>query len=317
MKTALCGNIGIPFTSIAGILDKDSIAVLEVSSFQLERIENFRPYISIMLNIADDHLDRYADMNEYEKAKNKVFMNQLKGDYAIANYEQARFRGLKSSIEPEVLFFSSKKLPKGMDGAYIEKEELIIRKDNKYTWLASKDSLSLIGEHNTENALASGLACFLIGADPDIIKDVLCSFRGLRHRFELVSTVKGIKFIDDSKATNINSAKRAIQASSKGIILIAGGKDKGGDYKALSKPLKEKVKSMFLIGEAKERIASSLSNIVPTSFATTLEHAVKEAFKTAKSGDTILLAPMCSSFDMFKDYKERGEVFCKVVQELK
>lgn len=315
--THLCGNIGLPFVSIIPRTNKESIAVLEISSFQLERIERFKPHIAIMLNITEDHLDRYKSFDDYAAAKKNLFINQDNTDYAILNLDQPRLRNILGPLKSKVLYFSKHKLPKKDEGAYVENNELVIRRENKYTWLASKESLSLSGEHNLENALASGLAAHLLSVDADIIKDALSNFKGLKHRFELVDVINGIKFVDDSKATNVDSVKRALQSSPKGIILIAGGKDKGGDYKVLIKALKEKVKSMLLIGEAKEKIAAELSDTVPISFAPTLEEAVGTAFKSAKRGETVLLSPICSSFDMFKDYKERGDVFRKAVMGLK
>lgn len=313
----VCGNIGVPFTSIAATTNKDDIVVLEISSFQLERISTFKPHVAVMLNIAEDHLDRYRDFDDYVDAKQKLFINQKSTDYAIVNYEQVRLRNIKDSIESKILHFSKHRLPKEYDGAYVENNELIVRRDGRYIWLANKDFLSLNGEHNLDNCLASGLTSFILGIEPEVIKDVLYNFKTLKHRFEFVDTINGIKFIDDSKATNIDSVRRAIQSSPKGIILIAGGRDKGGDYRVLAKLLKQKVRSMLLIGEAKEKIGQALSGVISISFADTLNDAVKEAFKIAKRGDTVLLSPMCSSFDMFKDYKERGEVFRRAIEDLK
>jgi len=313
----VCGNIGTPFTSIASSVTKDDIVVLEISSFQLERIERFRPHVAVMLNITEDHLDRYSNFNEYVSAKLRLFANQSNTDYAIVNYDQSKLKALDKAVNSNLLYFTKHKLPKEHGGAYVENNELVVRKDGRFIWFAAKDSLSLSGEHNLENALASGLAAFILGIEPDIIKDVLYNFKGLSHRFESVDTINGIRFVDDSKATNVDSARRAIQSSPKGIILIAGGKDKGGDYKILAKLLKEKVRSILLIGEASQRIRDALSNTVEIALADNLNKAVKTAFKMAKRGETVLLSPMCSSFDMFKDYKERGDLFRRAVEELK
>lgn len=316
-KVCVCGNIGLPFTSAVSTVDEDTIVVLEISSFQLERIQEFRPRVAVMLNITEDHLDRHKDFDEYANAKMRIFANQNKNDYALLNYEQARFRKLKGALSSGMLYFSKCSLPSGFEGAFMENNELVIRKDSRYVWIGNKDALSLTGEHNIENALAAGLSSFLFGVDAEIIKDVLYSFKGLSHRCETVDTIDGIRFVDDSKATNIDSARRAVQSSPKGIILIAGGRDKGGDYRILKKLFKEKVRMAILIGEAKEKIADALSDTVPVSFADSLGQAVKEAFEKSKRGNTVLLSPMCSSFDMFKDYKERGEEFRRAVKGLK
>lgn len=316
-RVYICGNIGLPFTSIVKDVDRDGVVVLEISSFQLERSVEFRPHIAVMLNITEDHLDRYRDFDEYVDAKLRLFMNQKDTDYAIINYEEAKFKKLKNTIRSALLYFSKHRLSKEYNGAYIENDKLVIRKDGKYVWIGDRDSLSLSGEHNLENALAAGLASFILGIDGGIIKDVLYNFKPLSHRYEVVDIIDGVRFIDDSKATNVDSVRRAIQSSVKGIILIAGGRDKGGDYSVLARPLKEKAKRIFLIGEAKEKIAHALSDAVSISFAATLEEAVIESHRIAKRGDTVLLSPMCSSFDMFKDYKERGEVFRRAVEGLK
>ncbi|MEE8360370.1 MAG: UDP-N-acetylmuramoyl-L-alanine--D-glutamate ligase [Candidatus Omnitrophota bacterium] len=313
----VCGNIGLPFTSIASKTNEADVIVLEISSFQLERIDEFAPHIAILLNISEDHLDRYKEFSDYVDAKLRLFANQGEGGYAILNYDQTRLRNISSSLKPEVLFFSKNRLSKEHNGAYVENEELVVRKGRRYIWLASLDSLSLKGEHNLENSLASGLAALLMGVEPDCINSVLTSFKTLDHRFEFIGTVGGVRFIDDSKATNVDSAYKAIQSSPKGIILIAGGKDKGGSYKVLVKPLKEKVKSLILIGEAKDKIAGIFSDVVPVNFASDMNDAVAKAFDESKSGDTVMLSPMCSSFDMFKDYKERGDHFRKAVEGLK
>ncbi len=315
-KTVICGNIGIPFTSVLSDIDSDTIVVLEVSSFQLERIEHFKPYIAIMLNISQDHLDRYKDYGEYVSAKMRLFMNQDENDIAILNYSEHKLKELKGGVRSKRIYFSRHHMPKEIDGAYVENDQLVVRKEGKYIWLARKEDLSLAGEHNVENSLASGLAAYLLGVDADNIKETLYNFKTLDHRFEMVKIIDGIKFIDDSKATNIDSTRRAVQSSSRGIILIAGGKDKGGDYKVLNKLFKEKVKSLVLIGEAKEKIKNAFSSVVPTSLSGSLEEAVTEARSIAKSGDTVLLSPMCSSFDMFTDYKERGRIFCQAVDQL-
>ncbi|MFH1753125.1 MAG: UDP-N-acetylmuramoyl-L-alanine--D-glutamate ligase [Candidatus Omnitrophota bacterium] len=316
MPVYVCGNIGLPFTEIALKTKEGDVVVLEISSFQLERIDTFRPHIAILLNITEDHLDRYNEFSDYVDAKMRMFANQGEDDHAILNYDQTRLRNIAPTIRSKVLFFSKNRLSTGHDGAYVENEELVVRKDKRYVWLASSDSLSLKGEHNLENSLASGLAALLMGAEPDCISGVLTSFKTLGHRFEFIGTVKGVRFIDDSKATNVDSVYKALQSSPRGIILIAGGKDKGGDYRILTNALREKVKSLVLIGEAREKIAKVFSDVVPVNFASDMNDAVAKAFDKSKSGDTVMLSPMCSSFDMFKDYKERGDLFCKAVEAL-
>lgn len=316
-RVHVCGNIGVPFISVVPEIEEGDIAVLEISSFQLERIDRFKPHISILLNIAEDHLDRYEEFDDYIKAKFRIFANQDESDYAILNFDQVRLRNKAKRLRPKPYFFSKQRLSKEHNGAYVENEELVVRQGKRYIWIANKESLSLAGDHNLENSLAAGLTGLIMGVEPDIINDTLSNFKSLKHRFELVDTIKSVRFIDDSKATNIDSAARAIQSLPKGIVLIAGGRDKGGDYKVITKLVKEKVKSMVLIGESKDRIAGAFSKVVPVDFAPDLKGAVETAFQKAKARDTVLLSPMCSSFDMFKDYTERGEVFRQAVAGLK
>jgi len=313
----VCGNIGNPFTGAVIGSGQDDVFVLEISSFQLETIVDFRPDISILLNITENHLDRYKSMDDYVKAKLRIFKNQMKDGVAIIGYDQTRLRNLKPALAPEVLFFTKNRLSKEHDGAYVENDELVVRRKGRYIWLASKDSLSLKGDHNLENCLAAGAAGLALGVEPDVINEVLRTFETLHHRIEFVDSVKGIRFVDDSKATSVDATYRALQATPKGIVLIAGGRDKGGDYRVIADILKEKVRMIVLIGEAKEKISAAFSKTVPVDFAQDMEGAVAKAFSRAKSGDTVLLSPMCSSFDMFKDYKERGESFSRAVSLLK
>ncbi len=315
-RTYVCGNIGTPFIKIAPETAPEDTVVLEVSSFQLEHVELFRPRIALLLNVSEDHLDRYAGIEPYLAAKLRLFANQGAEDFAVVNYDQHRLKGLDIKTAAGKLYFSKYRLPKERDGAYVENEEIVVRRGGKFIWITSKEALSLPGEHNVENALAASLAAYMAGADPEAINASLKDFRPLPHRFELVGSVKGIKFIDDSKATNIDSVNRALQSSPGGVVLIAGGRDKGGDYRAIKKTLKNKVKSIILMGEARERMAGAFAGAAPVMFAEGIDQAVGLAYERSRRGDTVLLSPMCSSFDMFRDYKERGDLFRKAVEGL-
>lgn len=316
-KVMVGGNIGNPFSGEVLDLGEDSVAVLEISSFQLERIKSFRPKISCLLNISQDHLDRYKSMDEYFDVKKRIFLNQEKEDYAILNYDLPKIKTLDKAIEPKPFYFSRHRLSKEYEGAYVDNGQVLIRRDNKFKWVANLEELNIEGSHNLSNYLASVSAAFLMGVEPERMRETVSGFKPLPHRFETVDIIDGVRFIDDSKATNVDSVIKALDCCKSQVILIAGGLDKGSDYRALIKPVKGKVKELILIGEAKEKIAKSIGEIKPVHFADSLGEAVRRAHRDASRGDTILLSPLCASFDMFRDYKERGEVFRKAVKALK
>ena len=315
-KAVVCGNIGNPFSGEVANLEEDSIVVLEISSFQLERIKTFKPRIVSFLNMTQDHFDRYPNIEQYFNAKKRIFMSQNDGDYAILNYDSQKVRALSKDTKAKALYFTSHRLPKEYDGAYIENKQIIIRTNGKFQWVANVEDLGLEGTHNIHNYLASILAAFTFGAEPASMEKTLHNFKTLPHRFETVGVVKGVRFIDDSKATNVDSVARALDCCTAPVMLIAGGRDKASDFRPLKELVKKKVKGLFLLGEAKEKIASTMGKAKQVHFADSMDQAVKAAFKSAAKGDIVLLSPICASFDMFKDYKERGEVFRKAVKEL-
>ena len=280
------GNIGKPFSScIDKIKDTDLIS-LEVSSFQLESIKEFRPKVSIILNFTPDHLDRYKNLGEYLKAKKRIFINQKKEDFLILNYADSRLRPLASETEAEVLYFGGGK--SGFDESKFNPNQLAVLK---------------VAE--------------IFGIDLDICYKVFEEFTGIEHRLEFVSNINGVDFINDSKATNIEATIWALENSIKPTILIAGGRDKGSDFAIISNILKNKVKSLVLFGESKTRIEDVLNGLVKISTAKDIYEAVNLAFNQARKGDCIILSPMCASFDMFSNYQERGRIFKGIVNNLK
>ncbi|HBE45233.1 MAG TPA: UDP-N-acetylmuramoyl-L-alanine--D-glutamate ligase [Deltaproteobacteria bacterium] len=302
------GNIGNPLINYVTGGKKARYVITEISSFQLETIETFRPDLAMLLNIAEDHLDRYRSYEEYKHAKYRIFENQTPEDYAVIN------SNLSSSvlIRAHSLFFSTETVLD--EGAFLKNENMYVRLGGKE--FVYKRSLSpLVGIHNTENILGALLACHLYGIDRAVIEDVLGTFKGLPHRIEPVRQVKGVTFYNDSKATNVDAALRALESIPSNIILIAGGRDKGGSYKAVINVMK-KVKALILIGEAKERIKNELGPYVDTYMDDDLQSAVMRAWNIARPGDVVLFSPMCSSFDMFQDYKHRGETFKRIVESL-
>lgn len=302
------GNIGKPFTDYVLEGKRAKFVILEVSSFQLETIRHFHPHCAAILNITEDHLDRYESFEDYAKAKYRIFENQTPSDIAVLNWNLPRFGEIKS----KTYFFSLNK--EEGTSAYCEKEEIIVDVfGSRYTY--SRSVSPLFGKHNTENLLAVILICHLFEIEKGVIERGLSEFKGLPHRIEFVREIDGVIFLDDSKATNVGATKMALESLSGKAILICGGKDKGGSYKPILEEI-EKLKAVVAIGEAKERIARELGEKIDVYKESNLEGAVKKALDLAERGDFVLLSPMCSSFDMFRDYKERGEKFKEIVLSL-
>jgi len=302
------GNIGDPLINYSLKGAKARYIIIEVSSFQLETIEAFRPQTSILLNITEDHLDRYRSFAEYRDAKCRIFENQKEEDYAILNKNLPAIDGIRA----KKLFFSSKK--DVQKGSFFKDGVMTVRfqgKEHRYERAVSP----LVGIHNTENLLVALLVAHIHGIEQDCIEDVVRNFKGLPHRIEAVRRINNILFYNDSKATNVDSAKRALESVDGNVVLIAGGKDKGGSYKVLADQM-DKVRALILIGEAKEKINAELGQYSETYMENDLSGAVKRALQVAKEGDVVLFSPMCSSFDMFRDYKDRGNQFKTMVDLL-
>lgn len=307
------GNIGIPLTEFLLEESEAEYIVLEVSSFQLERISTFRPCISILLNITADHLDRYASMEEYIEAKKRLFMNQKSSDYAIVNAGDEIAASLMPAIKAQILPLG--KFNDSGKGVALSEEEIVARAENE----ARKMNLAEIkgsALQHIENIMAAiGVAC-LCGISEKVLSHTLQSFKGLPHRMELSGKIDGISFYDDSKATNVGAVVKTLESVAGRIILIAGGKDKGGSYEPLKPVVKEKVKSLVLIGEAASKMEEVLGGEVETMRADSMEEAVQKSWERAAEGDTVILSPACSSFDMFCDYAERGRIFKQAVSRL-
>lgn len=279
-KVFLCGNIGNPFAGEVEKIGPDDYVSLEVSSFQLEKIDKFKPVIAVILNFTRNHLDRHKDMQEYLKAKKRIFMNQGQFDFTVLNYRDPLVRELSKETKAGVVYFSQ------------------------------------------SDKLNPNLSCLLsvasiLGIEKSLVDKIWGNFSGLKHRMEYVDKINNVSFINDSKATTADSTLWALKTIDSPIILIAGGKDKGVDYSLIGDLASEKVKGLVLIGQAAGRIEKTFKKSLPVDKAATLEEAVIKAFNKAKSGDCVLLSPMCSSFDMFSGYEERGEVFKNAVERLK
>ena len=313
MQTILAGNIGTPLIGCVDAMKDDSCTVVELSSFQLELIDTFRPNISVFLNLTPDHLDRHHTFEAYGAAKAHIFENQTGEDAAILNADDAATTPYAPSL-PRVYWFSRKQ--RVAQGTYVRGEEIVFRQDGAEEILLKLEDIPLAGAHNVENTLAASAAARLAGAPASAIAKGVRSFAGVEHRLEFVAEIAGVRYYNDSKATNVDATLKALEAFPGRILVILGGKDKGSDYAPLQKPLREKAILALLIGAAAEKIEKQISGSVALDRAETLERAVETASHAAQRGDVVLLAPACASFDQFQNYEHRGRVFKDLVRQL-
>ena len=304
------GNIGTPLLAKVEASSDSTVTVAEVSSFQLELIEAFRPDIGVLLNLTPDHLDRHGSFEEYARAKQRIFENMIDRDMAILNADDLEV-ARRGPAHGHVFWFSRQK--RIAAGAFLRGEEIIFRREGSEDVVMRRSDISLRGEHNLENVLAAVSASILAGAPIDSIAPAVRTFPGVEHRLEFVQEIRGVAFYNDSKATNVDAALKAIEAFPGSLIVILGGKDKGAPYAPLREPLKQKAKLVLLIGAAADKVAAELEGAVPVERAGTVEHAVALALEAAKPGDTVLLAPACASFDQFENFEQRGRVFKEIV----
>jgi UDP-N-acetylmuramoylalanine--D-glutamate ligase len=313
MQTILAGNIGTPLIGRVDAMTDSTCTVVELSSFQLELIDTFRPNISVFLNLTPDHLDRHHTMEVYGAAKARLFENQTADDAAVLNADDPATASYAPS-PPRVYWFSRKK--RVAQGAYVRGQEIVFRQDGAEEVLLKVEDIPLAGSHNVENVLAATAAARLAGAPAKAIAKGVQSFAGVEHRLEFVSEIAGVRYYNDSKATNVDATLKALDAFPGRILVILGGKDKGGDYTMLQKALREKAILALLIGAAAEKIEKQISGSVALERAETLERAVETASHAARRGDVVLLAPACASFDQFQNYEHRGRVFKDLVRQL-
>ena len=307
------GNLGTPLVEAAE-QDVDAL-VIEISSFQLEWIEKFRAHVAIHLNLTDDHFERYRDLEEYGRAKARLFENQGAGDFAILNRDDPNVWKLRLAMRSRVIGFGLSAAPAGGDAIWADAEQLFFDINGRRGRVGLAQ-FKLSGRHNLANAMAAAAGALAIDIEPIAIEEGLASFKPLSHRIEMVHESRGIKFIDDSKGTNVGAVVEALEAVSAPVILIAGGYDKGGDYAPLRKPLTEKVKLAIFIGAARDRMRAALDGAPRIEVVEKLAGAVARAAEVAVAGDTVLLSPACSSFDQFRDYAERGNLFKELVRTL-
>lgn len=315
--TYVVGNIGYPFTACALQCGEEDVAVAEVSSFQLETISTFHPHIAVMCNITEDHLNRHGTMEEYIRVKERIFENMGQGDYAVLNLDDPIVRGMAERIPCAPAFFSRRQEVE--TGAYLEGEEVVFSLNGHKKRVLRADEIRIPGEHNLENALAATALAMLAGVPAPVVRHTLKTFPGVEHRIETVRTVEGVTYINDSKGTNVDASIRAVRAMKAPTVLLAGGYDKHTDFLPLAREiLASKIHTVVVLGDTAEQIERALRAVGFESIlhAKTFEEAVLLARSCAKEGENVLLSPACASFDMFRDYEERGRVFKEIVSRL-
>lgn len=315
--TYIVGNIGNPVIDTVDLTNENSYLVTELSSFQLESIEDFKPKVSTIINITEDHLNRHHTMENYINAKARVFKNQDKADFTILNYDDSIVRDLGKNSNGNVLYFSIKEEVK--QGAYLDKNNnIVIKVDGKELVLMNKSELSLPGNHNLENAMSAILMAYVLNIDTDVIIDTLRTFKGVEHRLEFVTNKDGIMFVNDSKGTNPDSTIKAITSYEKPIVLIAGGYEKQSDFTEMIKYATKNVKALVLLGQTADKIATTAKEhgINNISKVEDMEAAVKKAYEIAESGDVVLLSPACASWDMYPNFEARGLDFKENIYKL-
>jgi UDP-N-acetylmuramoylalanine--D-glutamate ligase len=309
-KAFVGGNIGRPLIDfVNGPWDW---GVAEISSFQLEWVDRFRPRIAVLLNLTEDHLDRYPDLASYGAAKERIFSAQDRTDVAVLNRADPFAWGLRGRLRARIVSFGWDEARQGVIGT----EDAIVWRDEIREERFPLSGVKIQGVHNVENLMAAVAVAKVLHIPREIVQRVMEEFRGLEHRLESVREKDGVRFYNDSKGTNVGAVLKSLQSFSGPVILIAGGVDKGGDYRILAEEIRRKVKKLILFGAAKEAIRRALGDLTETLIVESLATAVAEAHRAARAGDTVLFSPACSSFDMFRDYAERGRTFKALVESL-
>jgi UDP-N-acetylmuramoylalanine--D-glutamate ligase len=316
VPTLVGGNIGLPVIALVAESSPGTTNVLEVSSFQLETIEEFRPHIAVVLNVTPDHLDRHGSFEAYAAAKARITERQQENDFLVLNAEDKPTQMIAAKTKAQIYWFSPRRPVKR--GAFVHGESILFlaKEGGKPEPVMPVSEITLKGAHNVENVLAAVCAARLAGVESAVIRDTVKSFVAVEHRLQFVRTLRGVEFYNDSKATNVDATMKAVAAFPGGIHLILGGKDKDSDYTLMADLLKERVKIVYTIGSAAEKIERQLHAVVKMVAAGTMQVAVNEAAKAAAAGDVVLLAPACSSFDQFENYEHRGQVFRQLVEQL-
>ncbi len=307
------GNIGTPAISLVEQAKPETVIVLEVSSFQLETIQQFRSKVAVVLNVTPDHLDRHKTFEIYVDAKARIFENQRGDDFAVLNEDDPTCVAMAARTRAQVFWFSRQK--EVTQGAWVRDGNILFRNGSRQEEIMRVAEVPLKGSHNLENVLAAVCASALMGCAPEKIRQAVRDFKAVEHRLEFVATIRGVDYYNDSKATNVDATIKALESFPANIHLILGGKDKGSDYSVLNDLIKQRVKRVYTIGAAAEKIESQIKG-VEVVHAETLENALRKADAAAERGDVVLLAPACASFDQFKNYEQRGQVFKEIVRQI-
>jgi len=313
LPTLVGGNIGTPAISLAERAKPETVIVLEISSFQLETIQTFRPKIAVVLNVTPDHLDRHRTFEIYTDAKARIFENQQGNDFAVLNADDPTCVALGARTRAQVFWFSRQK--EVQQGAWVRDGNVVFRDSQGQREILQVSEVPLKGAHNLENVLAAVCTCILMGCSPEKVRQAVHDFKAVEHRLEFVATVAGVDYYNDSKATNVDATIKALESFPANIHLILGGKDKGSDYTVLNDLIRQRVKGVYTIGAAAAKIESQVKG-AEIVHAETLENAIRKVHATAQPGDVVLLAPACASFDQFKNYEHRGKVFKDIVAAL-
>ncbi len=308
------GNIGAPLISFAADSSPENIYAVELSSFQLEGINRFRPFIGSILNLTRDHMDRYSGFDEYIAVKRRIFMNQAKTDFAVLNADDTRTAEMETIVDSKPVMFSRTRAVRY--GAFLRNDRVIFRDKEGERDLFGVGSIALKGIHNLENVLASCAMAILAGAPAEGLEENIRRFKGVEHRIEFVCEVDGVQYFNDSKATNVAATIKSLESFPGRILLIAGGRDKEGDFAVLRSLVRQRVKQIVLIGESAGKIKKALSDATDIRNAESMQEAVLICRELAAPGDIVLLAPACASFDMFDNYEQRGRVFKEAVYGL-
>jgi len=316
MPTLIGGNIGLPVTAMVAESTPETWSVLEVSSFQLETVETFKPKIAMVLNITPDHLDRHGTFENYWAAKARITEFQTADDFLVLNAEDVKTQLVAAKTKAQIFWFSGKRRIK--QGAFVHGDSIFFlsKESGMPEPIMPVAEIPLAGAHNVENVLAAVCAAKLAGVDTATIRSAVGAFKAVEHRLEFVRDLDGVRYFNDSKATNVDATVKAVESFAGGIHLILGGKDKDSDYTVLALLLRERVKTVITIGSAAEKIERELAGLVKIESAETMDRAVAYAHSVAAAGDTVLLAPACASFDQFENYGHRGRVFKELVQAL-
>jgi UDP-N-acetylmuramoylalanine--D-glutamate ligase len=314
-KVTVGGNIGAPLSAQVSDSTPDTLHVVETSSFQLEQIDTFRPWISVMLNFSPDHLDRHPTVDAYGAAKARIFENQQSDDFAVINADDPAVLELARRGRAEKRYFARSGAL--LDGTVVAGGWIVARRHGAEKRLVPLDAIHLLGPHLVNDVMAAATVGTIAGATPDAMTRAVDGFRGLEHAMELVAEIGGVRFVNDSKATNVESALRSIESFAHDLVPIVGGRFKGGDLRLLREPLKARARAVVAIGEARPLVREALSDVVPVHEADTFDGAITRAFELATPSGVVLLAPACASFDMFRDYADRGTQFKQTVARLK